>query len=233
MNAVGDVNKEALLSKSFIFDALDSEVKRTLASHASLDHFATGDTIFTMGSEGQSMMAIAEGSVRVSMLTPGGREITLTDLQPGDVLGEIAMLDGRERSAGARALTNCTLVVLERRRLMTVLKRDADLSIQLMALLCQRVRRSDERMIEIAFLELPVRLAKLLLRLSAPPPGSSDQPLKKLSQSQSVLAGMIGNTRENVNRCLRKWQKAGLIALKDGWLIIRDRPALEAIAGGD
>lgn len=233
MNAVGDVNKEALLSKSFIFDALDSDVKRALASHASLDRFAAGDTIFTMGSEGQSMMAIAEGSVRVSMLTPGGREITLTDLQPGDVLGEIAMLDGRERSAGARALTNCTLVVLERARLMTVLKRDADLSIQLMALLCQRVRRSDERMIEIAFLELPVRLAKLLLRLSAPAPGSSDQPLKKLSQSQSVLAGMIGNTRENVNRCLRKWQKAGLIALKDGWLIIGDRPALEAIAGDE
>lgn len=233
MNAVGDVNKEALLSKSFIFDALDSDVKRALASHASLHRFAAGDTIFTMGSEGQSMMAIAEGSVRVSMLTPGGREITLTDLQPGDVLGEIAMLDGRERSAGARALTNCTLVVLERARLMTVLKRDADLSIQLMALLCHRVRRSDERMIEIAFLELPVRLAKLLLRLSAPTPGSSDQPLKKLSQSQSVLAGMIGNTRENVNRCLRKWQKAGLIALKDGWLIIGDRPALEAIAGDE
>lgn len=233
MNADGDFDKETLLNKSFIFDALNGEAKQALASHASLKRFAAGDTIFAMGSDGQSMMAIAEGSVRVSMLTPSGREITLTDLQRGDVLGEIAMLDGRERSAGARALTNCTLVVLERAPLLAVLKRDPDLSIQLIVLLCQRVRRSDERMIEIAFLELPVRLAKLLLRLSAPAPDSHDQPLTRLSQSQSVLAGMIGNTRENVNRCLRKWQKAGLIALKDGWLIIDDRRALEAIAGSE
>ncbi|MET1412908.1 Crp/Fnr family transcriptional regulator [Roseibium sp. HPY-6] len=228
-----DFNKEKLLGKSFVFDAFDDQAKRELASFAFVKRYKSGETIFTMGDPGQSMMAIAEGSVRVSMLTPSAREITLNDLQAGDVFGEIALLDGGERSASVKALTNCTLIVLERRSLLDVLQRNPGLSIPLIELLCQRVRRSDERMIEIAFLDLPVRLAKLVIRLTVTPPGSEDKPLKKLSQSQSELASMIGNTRENVNRCLRKWQKAELITLRDGWLIIDNREALEAIAEDD
>ncbi|WP_305989161.1 Crp/Fnr family transcriptional regulator [Roseibium sp. MMSF_3544] len=221
------------MSKSFVFEALDGQARQELASFAYVKRVTSGETIFTMGAPGQSMMAIAEGTVRVTMLTPSAREITLNDMQAGDVFGEIALLDGGERSANVKALTNCTLVVLERRSLLDVLQRNPELSVRLIELLCQRVRRSDERMIEIAFLELPVRLARLLLRLTEAAPGSPDRPLKKLSQSQSELASMIGNTRENVNRCLRKWQKADLISLQDGWLIIDDREALEDIATSD
>lgn len=233
MNAESDLKKENLLSKSFIFDALDSQARQELANFSYIKRFSSGDSIFTMGEPGQSMMAIAEGTVRVTMFTPSDREVTLNDLQAGDVFGEIAMLDGQERSANVKALTNCTLVVLERRALLDVLQRNPGLSVRLIELLCQRVRRSDERMIEIAFLDLPARLAKLLLRLTVTPPASEDKPLTKLSQSQSELASMIGNTRENVNRCLRKWQKAELINLQDGWLIIRDRDRLEAFAHGE
>ncbi|MCK7613643.1 Crp/Fnr family transcriptional regulator [Roseibium sediminicola] len=233
MNTDGDLKKEKLLGKSFIFDALDDQARQELANFSYVKRYAAGDKIFTMGEPGQSMMAIAEGTVRVTMFTPSDREVTLNDLQAGDVFGEIAMLDGQERSANVKALTNCTLVVLERRALLDVLQRNPILSVRLIELLCQRVRRSDERMIEIAFLDLPARLAKLLLRLTVAPPASEEKPLAKLSQSQSELASMIGNTRENVNRCLRKWQKAELINLQDGWLIIRDRDRLEALAHGE
>lgn len=232
MSTEGDFKKEKLLGKSFIFEALDDHARQELANFSFIKRYTAGDTIFTMGEPGQSMMAIAAGSVRVSMFTPSDREVTLNDLQAGDVFGEIAMLDGQERSASVKALTNCTLVVLERRALLDLLNRDPALSIRLIELLCQRVRRSDERMIEIAFLDLPARLAKLVLRLTVTAPASEDKPLSKLSQSQSELAGMIGNSRENVNRCLRRWQKAELVDLKDGWLIIRDRARLEALAEG-
>lgn len=230
MTADDDLKKETLLGKSFIFDALDPLAKKELAAFAHLKRFAAGETIFTMGAPGHSMMAIAEGTVRVSMLTPNAREVTLSELRVGDIFGEIALLDGGERSANVKTLTNCTLVILERRSLLDVLQRNPKLSIQLIELLCKRVRRSDERMMEIAFLDLPSRLARLLLRLTVTPPGTPDKPLTKLSQSQSELASMIGNTRENVNRCLRRWQKADLISLKDGWLILRDRAALETLA---
>jgi len=233
LNTDGDLKKEKLLGKSFIFDALDDQARQELANFSYVKRFSAGDKIFTMGEPGQSMMAIAEGTVRVTMFTPSDREVTLNDLQAGDVFGEIAMLDGQERSANVKALTNCTLVVLERRALLDVLQRNPALSVKLIELLCQRVRRSDERMIEIAFLDLPARLAKLVLRLTVAPPASEDKPLTKLSQSQSELASMIGNTRENVNRCLRKWQKAELINLQGGWLIIKDRDRLEALAHGE
>lgn len=232
MNTDGDLKKEKLLGKSFIFEALDDQTRQELAGFSYVKRYASGDMIFTMGAPGQSMMAIAEGSVRVTMFTPSDREVTLSDLTTGDVFGEIAMLDGQERSANVKALTNCTMVVLERRALLDVLQRNPGLSIKLIELLCQRVRRSDERMIEIAFLDLPARLARLVLRLSVAPPASDDRPLSKLSQSQSELASMIGNTRENVNRCLRKWQKAELIDVKDGWLILKDRDRLETLAEG-
>ncbi|WP_050789484.1 Crp/Fnr family transcriptional regulator [Roseibium aggregatum] len=224
-------DKYKLLGNSFIFDALDAQAREDLARFAFLKKFSAGEVIFTMGTLGQSMMAIAEGTVRVSMFTPSGGEVTLTDLKTGDVFGEIALLDGQERSASVKALTNCTVVVLERRNFLEVLRRDSNLSIKLIELLCQRVRRSDERMIEGTFLELPARLAKLILRLSAPV--SEERPLKKLSQSQSELAGMIGNTRENVNRCLRKWQKANLVNMQDGWLFLLDRPGLMKLADPD
>jgi len=227
------LNKEKLLGQSFIFQALDDQSRADLASFAHVKRFAAGDIIFDMGTPGQSMMAIAEGTVRVSMPTPNARDVTLSELHAGDVFGEIALLDGGERSANVRALTNCTLVVLERRSLLEVLQRDPRLSIRLIELLCQRVRRSDERMMEIAFLGLPERLARLLLRVTVAAPGSVEKPLTKLSLSQSEIASMIGNTRENVNRCLRKWQKAELIELKSGWLIIRDRDGLEDIAEAD
>ncbi|GAA0780023.1 Crp/Fnr family transcriptional regulator [Roseibium denhamense] len=233
MNDTDNLDKAALLSRSFIFDALDDQEKQELAKFAFVKRYKAGETIYTMGTPGQSMAAIAEGSVRVSVLTPTAREITLNELRKGDVFGEIAVLDGRERSATVKALTNCTLVILERRELLGVLQRNPAFAIQLIELLCQRVRRSDERMLEIAFLELPVRLARLLLRLTEVPPASPQKPLAKLSQSQSELAAMIGNTRENVNRCLGKWQKAELVSLKDGWLIIEDRAALEALADSD
>jgi len=233
MQADADFDKQKLLSKSFVFQALDDQARRELASFAHVKRFAAGETVFTMGASGQSMMAIAEGTVRVTMHTPSGREITLNDMQAGEIFGEIALLDGGERSATVKALANCTLVVVERRSLLDVLRHNPQLSVRLIELLCHRVRRSDQRMIEIAFLDLPARLAKLLLKLTELHPGTADKPLKKLSQSQSELAGMIGNSRENVNRCLRKWQKAELVLLQDGWLIINDRAALQDMAADD
>ncbi|MCD2184667.1 Crp/Fnr family transcriptional regulator [Rhizobium sp. GN54] len=224
------IDKEKLLAQSLIFQALDTQARRDLASFAHITRHVAGEVIFQMGAPGQSMMAIAEGTVRVEVVTPSGRDVTLSDLRPGDIFGEIALLDGGERSATVRALGSCALIVLERRSFLDVLQRNPDFSIRLIELLCQRVRRSDERMMEIAFLDLPTRLARLLLRLSVTSPASPASPLSRLSLSQADIAKMIGNSRENVNRCLKRWEEARLVDLKDGWLILRDRAGLEALA---
>jgi CRP/FNR family transcriptional regulator, cyclic AMP receptor protein len=214
-----------LLEKCALFRALDEPARRELVALAQRRSFEAGEPIFHLGAPGHSMVAVLVGTVRVSLPAPKGREIILADVPAGELLGEIALLDGRERSANARALTQCALLVLERRDVMPFLERNPKACLQLMALLCARIRRSDERMSDIAFFELPARLAKTLLHYPAP---GHDPP--RLSLSQRELADMAGGTRENVNRCLRDWQRRGILGLKEGWTIILKPDALKARA---
>jgi CRP-like cAMP-binding protein len=152
-----------LLSKSLLFGALEEAARRDLAGHARRQSFKRGEPVFHVGAPGQSMMVILNGTVRVSLPGPRGKGVILADLPPGELLGEVALLDGKERSADATALTNCELVALERRDVVAFLEKRPDVCLKLLALLCARLRKSDQRMSDIAFLELPVRLAKVLL----------------------------------------------------------------------
>jgi len=213
-----------LLEKCTLFGALDDKARRELAEHAHPRHFATGDAICRIDEHGDSMMAVVLGVVRISLPAVRGKEIILADLRAGEMFGEIALLDGKPRSANATALTNCELMVLERRDVLPFLERNPAACMKLMELLCARIRRSDERMSDIAFFDLPARLAKTLLSYPAQGHGAA-----KLSLSQRELAEMSGGTRENVNRCLRDWQRRGILELKDRWTIILKPEALREL----
>src|SRR3984885_951767 len=152
-----------LLEKCALFSALDEGARREIAAHAQLRSFTAGKSICRLDEHGDSMMAVVVGIVRISLPTVRAKEIILADLRPGELFGEIALLDGKPRSANATALTNCELMVLERRDVMPFLERNPSACIKLMEILCSRIRRSDERMSDIAFYDLPVRLAKTLL----------------------------------------------------------------------
>ena len=175
------------------------------------------------------MMVILNGTVRVSLPGPRGKGVILDDLPAGELLGEVALLDGKERSADATALTRCELVVLERRDVVAFLEKRPDICLKLLELMCARLRKSDQRMSDIAFLELSVRLAKVLLDRISPTGRAGAK--SKLSLSQTELANMINATRENVNRCLRNWQRQGIVDLDERWIVVLQREALGAIAG--
>jgi len=214
-----------LLEKSALFGAFDAASRQELIARAQPRTFSAGEAICHVGDPGSSMMAVVVGTVRISLPTGKSKEIILADLPAGELFGEIAMLDGKPRSANATALTNCELLVLQRRDLLPILERNASAWIKLMEMLCARIRRSDERMSDIAFFDLPARLAKTLLLYPAQGAGPA-----KLSLSQREMAEMVGGTRENVNRCLRDWQRRGILDLKDRWTIIRSPEALRKIA---
>jgi CRP/FNR family transcriptional regulator, cyclic AMP receptor protein len=214
-----------LLEKCTLFATLDQEARREIAAYAKPRSFGRGESICRLGDPGDSMMAVIVGTVRISLPASKGREIILADLQTGDLFGEIALLDGKMRSADATAHTKCELMVLHRRDLFPFLERNPAACIKLMEMLCARIRRSDERMADIAFLNLQARLAKTLLNYPTNSAGSI-----RLSLSQSELAAMAGGARENVNRCLRDWQRRGILELKDRWTIIRQPEALRKLA---
>ena len=228
MNNVTIERTRKLLDGCALFKALDERERHDLAAFARARSFAANEPIFHVGDPGYSMMGVLIGVVRISLPAPKGREVILADLPAGELFGEIALLDGEPRSASATALTNCELTVLERRDMLQFLEHNPTACLNLMKLLCTRIRRSDERMAEIAFFDLPARLARALLRYPTPSHG----PLK-LALSQRELAEMSGATRENVNRCLRDWQRRGILDLKNRWTIILKPEALHAIEAGD
>ena len=220
----------ALLVKNFFQGTLsESDVDRLLA-YARVVRYASGDEIFAKGSIGSSLMAVLSGSVRIVSVSEEGRRIVFNLIHPGEIFGEIALLDGRERTADAVAMTDCELLVLNRRDFMPFLERRPDVCIKLIELLCQRMRQTSEQVEELSFMHLEGRLAKALLRLTedhsgATSPGQSIN----LRITQRELGNMVGGSREHINRQLQAWQKAGLIELGKGTIAIRDHSALARI----
>jgi CRP/FNR family transcriptional regulator, cyclic AMP receptor protein len=173
---------------------------------------------------------VLSGNVRISVPAVDGREIVLAILHENEVFGEIAMLDGKERTADARALTSCTLAILERRDVLAFMDRHPSAWLRLVEVLCERMRRTDMHIAEVALLQLPIRLAKALLRMSSlePIPSVGRNPTIQLSQRE--LGNLVGAARESVNKCLREWQRAGIVRIESSLITIADRATLEELA---
>jgi CRP-like cAMP-binding protein len=220
-----------LLGECSLFRHLDAQERSALTQRVKLRQFAPGETIFLMGSPGQSMMAVISGKVRISIPSPEGKEIVLALLVQGDVFGEIALLDGKERTADARAVTACEIAILERREVLPFLHEHADACLRLVELLCDRLRRTDQQIAEVALLPVSARLAKTLLRLAKadrrPAPGRVGV---LIPVSQRELGNMVGATRESVNKCLRDWQRERFVRVDEGNVILLNEPALEEMA---
>ena len=219
---------EAALRASFIFPLLGPPDRERFIASARSQSWRTCQPIFGMGEPGSSMMLIESGEVRISRPSAQGRTILLAELKAGAVLGEIALLDGGVRSADATASTNCTLLVFERRHFVELLKTNWPLAEAVLKLVCERLRRADEGLADLAFFDLPGRLAKALLARARPAPGGGPP---RISDTQGALAALVGGSRETVNRTLRKWEKARLIAIADGRISLVDAEGLARVVG--
>src|SRR3546814_472595 len=176
--------------------------------------------------------ALVTGVQTCALPISEGREIILNIIHPGEVFGEIALLDGKERTADATAIEVCELLILERRDFVPFLERHPDICLRLIAVLCERLRRTTEQVEDVLFLDLQARLAKTLLHLA----DAHGQPSPKgialaVKLSQRDLANMIGASRESVNRQLSLWEDDGLISRDRGAITIVDSPGLHLLIG--
>ena len=226
-----DVLKEArsLLGNCALFEGLSADERAAIVARARIRTFHAGETVFQMGSPGDQMMALISGSIRISVRFAGGKELLLAIIRPGEVFGELAVLDEKERSADAVAENACTLAILDRRDILSFFERTPSAWPKLVAVLCQRLRRTNEGFAEVALLELPVRLARTMLRVSDLQTNSAGE-TSEIWFSQRELASMVGSRRETVNKCLRTWQRSGIVKISEGSIIITNRPALEHLA---
>ena len=219
-----------LLGNCVLFSSLEAEERAAIAVQARIRTFEAGETVFNLGSPGDHMMAVLSGTIRISVPSPDGKELVLTIIQPGEVFGELAALDGKERSADAIAENACTLAMLYRSDVLSFFQRNPSAWLKLVEVLCQRLRRTDQAFAEVALLQFPIRLAKMMLRLAEVRTNSTPATAAKIHFSQRELVNMVGSTRESVNRCLRNWQRRGIVQISEGSIVVLNQGALEDIA---
>jgi CRP-like cAMP-binding protein len=219
---------ETALRGSFLFPLLGPDERDGFIAAARPRSWRAGASIFVMDDPGSAMMLVRTGSVRIGYPTVEGRTFILADLGPGEVFGEIALLDGGRRSADATAITDCTLLVFERRDFLPLMERNWQLAEAVLRVVCDRLRQADAHLADLAFSDLAGRLAKALLARARSDAAKGET---YVTESQGALAGMVGSSREAVNRCLRKWQKAGLLSISEGRIVLIDRAGFAEATG--
>jgi CRP/FNR family cyclic AMP-dependent transcriptional regulator len=220
-----------LLENCVLFGGLSTDERAAISAQARIQTYNAGETVFAMGSPGDQMMALLSGAIRISVPFPEGKELFLATIHPGEIFGELAVLDGNERSADALAESACTLAVLDRTAVLSFFERNPSVWPKLVRVLVQRLRRTDQAFAEVALLQLPVRLAKTILRILNRETNSTVVKTSKIPFSQRELANMVGSTRESVNKCFRNWQKRdGIVQISKGSIIITNRRAFERLA---
>jgi len=221
MQKRSQIDKRELLARHVLFSKLmPAEIDRILALSVER-HFDDGQTIFQKGEEGASMMIVLEGRVLISVLSEDGKELTLNYIEPGGILGEIALIDDKARSANATAIGACTLLCILRSEFIPFLKQSPDLAVQLLLVLCEKLRNTSDMMENVGLLPIPARLARLVLKLARAEHEQLGPGLTiALNLSQREMGNLIGATRESVNKTLSQWQAQGLIRLQQPQLTL-------------
>ena len=217
----------ALQGPDSIFSGLTVEDWAEIASRSVQISFAKGKELLIQGDPGDMMLILTEGTARVSMLTAGGREIVLAYAEPGAVLGEIALLDGGERTASVTATSAGAALQLGRNALKDFAASHPEFTWSLMQQLARRLRTADQTIESDRAYASGPRLARYLKRLIRK---DSVEETHRVELSQTELGNFAGMSREHINRQLKSWEESGVISLEQGRVRVLDADMLEDIS---
>jgi CRP-like cAMP-binding protein len=223
------LSPKAVLKHNYLFRGLTDASLEKIATLAAKRTYYKGTVIFSQGDAGDALYGVASGRIRISASAPGGREVFLNIMEPGDTFGEIAVMDGLPRTANAIALDTSTLIVIQRADFLPLLEREPRLALHLLKLLCERLRWTSELVEESAFMAGPARLAKRLLILASLHGRAARVGQLELRISQGELARFLGVSRQIVNHHLSEWRRLGWLELGRTQIVIRNTDALRTM----
>jgi CRP/FNR family transcriptional regulator, cyclic AMP receptor protein len=166
--------------------------------------------------------------VKISISSPDGRNAILNLIGPGELFGEIAVLDGQARTADATANTNCEIFIIDRREFLPFVRNQPTLSMRFIELLCARLRWTSEQVEQIILQNLPGRLASALIGLTEKRKSDSKDGIITITQQE--ISEMVGMTRESINKQLRAWAGRNLVRLEHGAIVVLDPVSLRELA---
>jgi CRP/FNR family cyclic AMP-dependent transcriptional regulator len=224
------LDKRAILAAHPFFKGLGPALIDRLSSHAITLTKAAGTRIYAKGDPGNSLYAVVSGTVKVSAGTIDGKDTVFNLLNDGDIFGEIALLDGEPRSADVTAVTDCELMMIDRRDFLPLIQSHSEVALKLISVLCARLRRTTEQVEDVMSLDLPTRLAKILLRLAETAQVSPQG--RKIAMTQREIGQIIGMSRESTNKQLRMWEERNWVRLERGSIVVVALDELAAVAAG-
>jgi CRP/FNR family transcriptional regulator, cyclic AMP receptor protein len=206
---------ELLRSVPLFADLEEGELER-FSQVAVPRSFPAGTRVFHEGDSSDACYIVSEGSFRVTREHSDGRAITLATLGPGEIFGELAMLDGDTRSASAESITDGTLLALPANDVRSLLSRNPEIALKLVAGLVRRLRAANMRLSRQSFQTVPSRVAGILAQLSregqdSGPDGDGEMNEVTIRMNQTDLAQLAGTSRESVSRFLAELERAGVV----------------------
>lgn len=208
-----------LLRANAFFADLPAPTLQHLASLCGIVRLTAGETLFQKGDPGDALYGVRRGQIRIEVGTGDGQRVTLNALGAGDIFGEIALLDGRHRTADAVAAEPTELFTLRRDAVLADMEREPKIAIHFIELLCRRLRYVSSQREETLTLAVSVRMARRLLSLC-------EDFGCDLDMTQDQLAAYVGATRESINRQLNAWARSGYLTVRRGHVLLRNLDAL-------
>ena len=219
-------DKRAILRDHYLFGNLTAQQIESLSACIVTRSVKRGTNIYVKGDPGTSLCGIGAGTVKISAPSADGKDAVFNVLGKGDIFGEIALLDGNPRTADATAVTDCELFVIERRDFLPLIRKEPEIALGIIEILCSKLRRTTQQAEEVMFLDLPSRLAKALMRLVDADTGMRE---RKVTITQKDLGNLIGMSRESTNKQLRIWQDKKWVRLERNAVVILAVDSLAAI----
>jgi CRP-like cAMP-binding protein len=211
-----------VLDSTELFASLPEEMVDKLRSQARIRELAKGDLLFAQGDESSDMYVVQEGRIAISTRSSDNRESMVAVMENGGLFGEMGLFDGGPRSAEARALVDSVLIEVAFDDVRAAVQQRPEVLWVIVRLLAQRIRATDEALADAVFLDVPARTAKRLLELA----GDADE--FQLPMTQEDLAGLVGASRERVNKALAMFTRLGWVEVTGrSRYHILDRDALE------
>ncbi len=232
MVSISNEERRRLLKGSFLFKELTEPEMDAIVPAVNFTSLNGREELFHRGDLGSQLYVIVRGRLKVLTTSDEGNDIVFNIMGPGEVLGELAVLNENPRSATVRAIEVCELLSLHRRDLLAFLENHPDAALKLARVLAQRVSNLSELVSDMQFLNLPYRLAKKLVALGHPYGSEQEDGLRiKLKLSQEEWGDLVGATRESINKQFRAWTREGLIHIDRGCVVL-DRPdEMKRLAG--
>ena len=219
-----------ILGGTTFLGALSGHALDTIVRRGHIRTFPRATVIYRRGEHGNSLMVVLSGRIKISNVSPEGREVVLNFLRAGDLSGEIAVLDGKERTADAVALEETRALVISARDLLPVLISNPNALLNITVTLCEKLR-AISAVVEDSMREMRARAASGLLRLVQRHGTVSKEGIRlDLALSQQDLGNYLGISRENVSRQLSQLKFANVVDVEEGHIVITDKDGLEEIA---